>query len=50
MQAEVAGYFGERPSEAVDARALDVVHLGSRADDTVHLGRDRLVEMLVGDL
>ena len=50
MQAEVAGYFRERPSEAGEARELDVVRLGSRADGAVELRHDRLVEMLVCDL
>ena len=42
--------MADRPSGAGEARELDVVRLGSRADDAVELGHDRLVEMLVGDL
>ena len=48
--AVVAGFFRERPTGAVEARELDVVHLGNRAEDAVELGHDRLVEMLIGDL
>ena len=39
-----------RPGGAVGACTGDAGHLGSRADDAVELGHDRLVEMLVGDL
>ena len=44
------GCVGERPSEALGARAHAVALLGSHADDVVELGSRRLVERLIGDL
>ena len=44
------GSLADRPSEAAGIPAVDALRLGSRAEDAVELGHDRLVEMLVGDL